>query len=346
MVDQAIARREKVAPSAFNQLGVKIMKAIRVYEQGGIDKLRYEDIPLPEPKPGEARVRLEASGLNYIDVYQRDGRYKPALPTILGQEGAGVVDALGAGVTDVKVGDRVAYTSILGSYAEYAVVPAARLVPVPDRVSSQVAAAAILQGMTAHYLAYSTYPLKAGETTLVHAAAGGLGLLLVQIAKMIGARVIGTTSTEAKARLAKEAGADEVILYTTQDFEVEVKRLTNDRGVDVVYDSVGKTTFEKGLNCLRPRGYMVLCGQSSGPAPSFDPQTLNPKGSLFVTRPTLAHYIASREELLDRAGAVFGWIESQKVNILIDKSFPLAQAGEAQAYLESRASKGKVILIP
>jgi NADPH2:quinone reductase len=322
------------------------MKAIRVYEQGGIDKLRYEDIPLPEPQAGEARVKLEASGLNYIDVYQRDGRYKPALPTTIGQEGAGVVDAVGEGVTEVKAGDRVAYTSVLGSYAEYSIVPSARLVPVPNGVTSQQAAAAMLQGMTAHYLTYSTFPLKAGDTVLVHAAAGGLGLLLVQVAKMIGARVIGTTSTDEKVRIATEAGADEMILYTTQDFETEVKRLTNNRGVDVIYDSVGKTTFENGLNCLRPRGYMVLCGQSSGPAPAFDPQVLNPKGSLFVTRPTLIHYIATRAELLERAGAVFGWIQSNKVKILIDKTFPLAQAGAAQAYLESRASKGKVILIP
>ena len=322
------------------------MKAIRVHQQGGLDALKYEEIPLPEPKAGEARVKLAAIGVNFIDVYHRDGRYKPPLPITLGQEGAGVVDAVGAGVTEVKVGDRVAYTSVQGSYAEYAIVPAGRLVSVPQEITFEAAAAVLLQGMTAHYLTKSTYALKAGETALIHAAAGGLGLLLVQMAKMIGARVIGTTSTEGKARLAKEAGADEMILYTTQDFEVEVKRLTNNKGVDVIYDSVGKTTFEKGLNCLRPRGYMVLCGQSSGPAPAIDPQTLNPKGSLFLTRPTLGHYIATRDELLGRANAIFAWMQSNKLNVLIDKSFPLAQAGQAQAYLESRASKGKVILIP
>jgi len=322
------------------------MKAIRVHQQGGLDALKYEDIPVPQPGKGEARVKIYASGVNFIDVYHRDGRYKPPLPVTLGQEGAGVVDAVGEGVTDVKVGDRVAYTSAQGSYAEFAIVPAWRLVPVPQGVAFEFAAAVMLQGMTAHYLTHSTYPLKSGETALVHAAAGGLGLLLVQIAKMIGARVIGTTSTDAKARIAKEAGADEMILYTTQDFEAEVKRLTNNKGVDVIYDSVGKTTFEKGLNCLRPRGYMVLCGQSSGPAPAIDPQTLNPKGSLFITRPTLVHYTANRAELLERASAVLGWVQSGKLKVLIDKTFPLAQAGEAHQYLESRASKGKLVLIP
>lgn len=322
------------------------MKAIRVHQQGGLDALKHEDIPMPQPGKGEVRVKIEASGVNFIDVYHRDGRYKPPLPVTLGQEGAGVVDAVGEGVTEVKVGDRVAYTTAQGSYADYAIVPAWRLVSVPKGVSSEFAAAVMLQGLTAHYLTHSTYPIKAGETALIHAAAGGLGLLLVQICKMIGARVIGTTSTEAKAKLAQEAGADEMILYTTQDFEVEVKRLTSNKGVDVIYDSVGKTTFEKGLNCLRPRGYMVLCGQSSGPAPTIDPQALNPKGSLFLTRPTLAHYTANRTELLERANAVLGWVQAGKLKVLIDKSFPLAQAGEAQAYLESRASKGKLILIP
>ncbi len=322
------------------------MKAMRVHQQGGLDALQYEDVPMPEPKAGEARVRLEASGVNFIDVYHRDGRYKPPLPVTLGQEGAGVVDAVGEGVTQVKVGDRVAYASVQGAYAEYAVAPAWRLVPIPKGVRAEFAAAVMLQGMTAHYLLYSTYPLGAGEIALVHAAAGGLGLLIVQMAKMLGARVIGTTSTEAKARIAKEAGADEMILYTTQDFEVEVKRLTNGQGVDVVYDSVGKTTFDQSLNCLRPRGYMVLCGQSSGVVPPFDPQTLNAKGSLFLTRPTLVHYVANREELLGRANAVLGWVQSNKLKVLIDKTYPLAQAGEAHAYLESRASKGKLVLIP
>jgi NADPH2:quinone reductase len=257
------------------------MKAIRVHQFGGLEALQYEDIPAPQPEKGQARVKLEASGVNFIDVYHRDGRYKPPLPVTLGQEGAGVVDAVGADVKEVKAGDRVAYTSAQGSYAEYAIVPSWRLVRVPQGVNPETAAAVLLQGLTAHYLTHSTFPLKAGDTALIHAAAGGLGLLLVQIAKMLGARVIGTTSTEEKAKIAKEAGADEMILYTTQDFEAEVKRLTGNKGVDVVYDSVGKTTFDKGLNCLLPRGYMVLCGQSSGIVPPFDPQMLNSKGSLF-----------------------------------------------------------------
>ncbi len=321
------------------------MKAIRVHQFGGIEALEYEDIPAPQPAKGQARVKLEASGVNFIDVYHRDGRYNPPLPITLGQEGAGVVDAVGPEVTEVKVGDRVAYTSAQGSYAEYAIVPSWRLVSVPKSISPETAAAVLLQGLTAHYLTHSTFPLKAGDTALIHAAAGGLGLLLVQIAKMLGARVIGTTSTEEKALVSKEAGADEMILYTTQDFEAEVKRLTGNKGVDVVYDSVGKTTFDKGLNCLLPRGYMVLCGQSSGVVPPFDPQTLNAKGSLFLTRPTLVHYTSNREELVERAHAVFSWVKEGKLKVRIDKTFPLANAGEAHSYLESRASKGKVILI-
>ncbi len=321
------------------------MKAIRVHQHGGLDVLKYEDLPVPQPEKGQARVKLEASGVNFIDVYHRDGRYKPPLPVTLGQEGAGVVDAVGPDVTEVKVGDRVAYTSAQGSYAEYAVVPSWRLVPVPPSINSESAAAVLLQGLTAHYLTHSTFPLKSGDTALIHAAAGGLGLLLVQIAKMIGVRVIGTTSTEEKAKIAKQAGADEMILYTTQDFEAEVKRLTGNKGVDVVYDSVGKTTFDKGLNCLLPRGYMVLCGQSSGVVPPFDPQTLNAKGSLFLTRPTLVHYTSNRAELVERADAIFSWMQAGKLKVRIDKTFPLAKAGEAHAYLESRASKGKVILI-
>ncbi|MBI5031132.1 MAG: quinone oxidoreductase [Chloroflexi bacterium] len=322
------------------------MKSIRVHEFGGIDALKLEEIAKPEPGKGEARVRIQAIGVNFIDVYQRVGLYKPALPFTLGQEAAGVVDAVGAGVTEVKAGDRVAYTSVLGSYAEYANVPAWRLFPVPDDVTPEQAAGVALQGLTAHYLACSTFPIKPGDTALVHAAAGGLGLLLVQIAKLCGARVIGTTSTEAKAQMAKRVGADEVILYSTQDFEAEVKRLTDGKGVDVVYDSVGKTTFDKGLNCLRRRGTLVLCGQSSGPVPPFDPQTLNAKGSLFLTRPTLAHYTADRAEVLLRANDLFDWMRAGKLTVTIAKSFPLADVAAAHEFLESRAAIGKVMLIP
>ncbi len=322
------------------------MKAIRIQQFGGPEVLRYEDIAIPEPGEGAVRIKIEAIGINFADVYQRDGRYGMTLPFTLGQEAAGVVDAVGPGVSEVKTGDRVAYTLVPGSYAEYAVVPAGRLVAIPESVTTQQAAAVILQGLTAHYLTHSTYPLKSGETALIHAAAGGVGLLLVQVAKRLGARVIGTVSTEEKARLAKEAGADQVILYTQKDFEQETKRLTNGKGVDVVYDSVGKTTFEKSLNCLRPRGYLVLFGQSSGPAPAIDPQILNPKGSLFLTRPTLNHYIAHRAELMERAAALFNWVRKGELKVCIDKTFPLAQAADAHRYLESRASKGKLLLLP
>src|SRR5216110_2078727 len=284
------------------------MKAIRVQSPGGPEALRYEDVPQPSPAAVQVLVKVEAVGVNYIDVYQRTGLYKVATPFTLGQEAAGVVTAVGSGVTDPKVGDRVAYTSILGAYAEYAVVPADRVVVLPDGVTTRQAAAAMLQGMTAQYLATTTYPLKAGDTCLVHAAAGGVGQLLCQVAKLRGARVIGTVSTEEKAELAREAGADEVILYTQQDFEAEVKRLTDGAGLQVVYDSVGQTTFTKGLNCLAPRGMMVLYGQSSGPVGPFDPQVLNQKGSLFLTRPTLHHYMASREELVLRAEEVLDWV--------------------------------------
>jgi NADPH:quinone reductase len=322
------------------------MKAIRVHEYGGVDVLRSEDMPKPEPGNGEARVKIEASGINFIDVYQRIGLYKPALPFVEGQEAAGVVDAVGVGVTEAKVGDRVAYTSVQGSYAEYAVVPAWRLVSVPAGVTAQQAAGALLQGLTAHYLACTTYPIQRGDTVLVHAAAGGLGLLLVQVAKLRGARVIGTVSTETKARAAKQAGADDVILYTQQDFEVEVKRLTDGKGVNAVFDSVGKTTFDQSLNCLKRRGSMVLCGQSSGPVPPFDPQILNAKGSLFLTRPTLAHYTADRAELLSRANDLFQWMLDGKVSVRIDKTFPLENAADAHRYLESRQVIGKLLLIP
>jgi len=291
-------------------------------------------------------VKIEAAGVNFIDIYQRTGHYKVPLPFIPGQEAAGIVAAVGPGVAEPRVGDRVAYATVLGAYAEYAVVPADRVVGLPDGVSAKQGAAAMLQGMTAHYLATSTYPLKPGDTCLVHAAAGGVGLLLCQIAKLRGARVLGTVSTREKAALARGAGADEVILYTEQDFETEVKRLTNGAGLRVIYDSVGKTTFEKGLSCLALRGMMVLYGQSSGPVGPFDPQVLNQKGSLFLTRPTLVHYIATRAELLARAGEVLGWIERGMLKVRIERELPLAQAAEAQRLLEARQTTGKVLLIP
>ena len=321
------------------------MKVIRVHALGGPEVLQYEDIAKPEPGNGEARVKIEASGVNYIDTYQRSGLYKMPLPFTLGQEAAGVVDAVGAGVTEVKPGDRVAYASVMGAYAEYAIVPAWRLVTVPQGVDAQQAAAVMLQGMTAHYLACDTFPLKPGDTALVHAASGGVGLLLVQVAKMRGARVIGTVSTEDKARLAKQVGADEVILYTQQDFETEVKRLTGGKGVDVVYDSVGKDTFDKSLNCLRRRGYMVLFGASSGPVPPLDPQVLNAKGSLYLTRPLLAHYTADRAELSKRANDLFDWMRAGKLSVRIDRTFPLANAADAHRALHSRATKGKILLL-
>lgn len=322
------------------------MKAVRVHAPGGPEVLRYEDVPEPTPRAGEALVRVEAAGVNYIDVYYRTGLYKAELPFTLGLEAGGVVTAVGPGVTEVRVGDRVAYTGVPGAYAEYAVVPAARLVVLPEGVTTRQGAAAMLQGMTAHYLACTTYPLKPGDVCLVHAAAGGVGLLLCQIAKMRGARVIGTVSTEAKAALAREAGADDVILYTEQDFETEVKRLTGGAGVHVVYDSVGRTTWEKSLNCLRPRGMMVLYGQSSGPVGSLDPQILNQKGSLFLTRPSLFHYVATREELLQRAGEVLGWIRDGKLRLRMEFQFPLKDAAEAHRALEGRRTTGKILLLP
>lgn len=322
------------------------MKAIRVHQYGGPEVLRYEEVALPEPGPGQARVKLEAIGLNYIDIYQRTGLYPLKPPFTLGMEGAGVVDAVGADVAEVKKGDRVAYSMELGSYAEYAVVPSWKLVPVPPGLDSRSAAAAMLQGLTAHYLTLSTYPLKKGESALVHAAAGGVGLLLIQMAKRLGATVFGTVSTEEKARLAREAGADEVILYTRADFSSEVKRLTQGQGVHVVYDSVGQSTFEKSLDCLRPRGYLVLFGQSSGAVPPFNLGSLAAKGSLFVTRPTLLHYAANRKELLERSNDLFRWIASGELKLRISKSFPLAEAAEAQRELEGRKTTGKVLLIP
>ncbi len=322
------------------------MKAVRVHKYGGPEVLTMDDIPVPEPKAGEARIKIEAIGVNFIDIYQRTGLYPIQTPFTLGSEGAGVVDAVGENVTEVKKGDRVAYAMVLGSYAEYAIVPAWRLAPVPSNIDAKSAATLMLQGMTAHYLTHSTYALKKGETALVHAAAGGVGLLLIQIAKQLGANVIGTVSTEAKAQLAKEAGANHVILYTQTDFLTEVKKLTDNRGVHVVYDSVGQSTFDKGLDCLRPRSYMVLFGQSSGPVPPFDPGKLAAKGSLFLTRPTLAHYTLDRNELLQRANDLFNWTASGKLKLRIEKTFPLAEAAEVHRQLEGRKTTGKVILLP
>jgi NADPH2:quinone reductase len=322
------------------------MKAIQIQKTGGPEALQLVDLPVPQPKPNEAVVKIAAAGVNFIDIYQREGRYKVPLPFVLGQEGAGVVTAVGAEVKSLKAGDRVAWAGVLGAYAEYAAVPAERLVPVPQGVSERDAAAVMLQGMTAHYLCHDTYPLKRGETALIHAAAGGVGLLLVQMAHNIGARVIGTVSTEEKAKLAREAGADEVILYTKQDFEAETKRLSGGKGVHVVYDSVGKDTFEKGLNVLQPRGYMVLFGGSSGAVPPFDLIQLSQKGSLYVTRPTLVHYTATREELMARSGAVFGMIAAGKLNLRNEHTYRLANAQQAQRDLEARKTTGKLLLIP
>jgi len=322
------------------------MKAVRVHKYGGPEVLTMDDIPVPEPKAGEARVKIEAIGVNFIDIYQRTGLYPIQTPFTLGSEGAGVVDAVGPGVTEVRKGDRVAYSMVIGAYAEFAVVPAWRLVPVPVNVDAKSAACLMLQGMTAHYLTHSTYALKKGETALVHAAAGGVGLLLIKIAKQLGANVIGTVSTEAKAQLAKEVGADHVILYTQSDFLAEVKKLTENRGVNVVYDSVGQTTFDKSLDCLKPRGYLVLFGQSSGPVPPFEPGKLAAKGSLFLTRPSLAHYTLNRDELLQRAADLFNWTASGKLKLRIEKTFSLADAAEAHRELEGRKTTGKVILLP
>ena len=320
------------------------MKAIQVQEPGGPEKMQLVDVPTPRPGPKQALVRIAASGVNFIDVYFRIGLYKADRPIALGNEAAGTVEAVGPEVTEVAPGDRVAYAMARGSYAEYALVPAAQLVKIPGHLDFNTAAAAMLQGMTAHYLTHSTYQLKSGDACLVHAAAGGAGGLTVQMAKMLGARVFGTVSTDEKARIAREHGADETILYTQQDFEAEVKRLTNGRGVDVVYDSVGKTTFEKSLNSLRPRGLLALFGQSSGAVPPFDAAILNAKGSLFLTRPSLAHHVATREELLWRASDVLQWLDSGKLKLRIDRTYPLADAASAHRDLESRKTAGKLIL--
>jgi NADPH2:quinone reductase len=322
------------------------MRAIRVHEYGGPEAMRLEELPTPKPGEGQALVRIEAAGLNYIDTYQRSGAYKGQLPLPLGLEGAGVVEAVGSGVTTVRAGDRVAWTGVPGSYANYNVVPADRLVALPAGVDSRAGASAMLQGMTAHYLAHSTYPLKSGDACLVHAAAGGVGLLLCQMARRAGARVIGTVSTEEKAKLAREAGAHEVILYSHQDFEAEVNRLTGGKKLQVVYDAVGRDTFEKSLNCLAMRGYMVLYGAASGPVAPLDPQVLNAKGSLFLTRPSLFHYIATRDDLVRRATEVLTWIQKGELKLRIGATFPLAEAAQAHRDLEGRKTTGKVLLIP
>lgn len=322
------------------------MRAIRVHETGDASKLIYEEAPLPEPKAGEVRVKVVAAGLNFIEIYQRKGLYTLPKPFTPGGEFAGVVDAVGAGVSALRPGERVATASGSGAYAEYALAPADKLVQVPADTPLEQAAALMLQGMTAHYLACSTFVLKPGDTALVHAAAGGVGLLLVQIARKRGARVIATVSTEEKAALAREAGADEVILYSQADFEAETRRLTGGKGVDVVYDGVGRATFGKSLNCLRPRGYMVLFGQASGPVEPFDPQVLNQKGSLFLTRPSLGHYLLTREELEWRAGELFDWVAKGLLKVRIDRTYPLAEAAAAQIYMEGRGTKGKVLLLP
>jgi NADPH2:quinone reductase len=322
------------------------MKAIQIQEIGGPEVLRTVELSIPRPGPGQVLIRVEAIGVNFVEIYFRKGVYKTTLPFTPGTEAAGTVEELGPGVTGFSAGDPVASVSVLGSYAEYALVPAAQLVKLPEGVTLEQAAATMLQGMTAHYLAYSTFPLKSGDTALVHAGAGGVGLLLTQIAVKIGARVIATVSTPEKAELSRDAGASEVILYTVQDFTSEVKRLTDGRGVDVVYDSVGKTTFEGSLNCLRPRGMLALFGGASGPVPPFDPIQLSAKGSLFLTRPSLWHYVATREDLEWRAGDVLGWVASGDLRLRMEHVYELSDVARAQTDLEARKTTGKILLEP
>jgi NADPH2:quinone reductase len=322
------------------------MKAIQVQKTGGPEALTLVDLPIPQPKPNEAVVKISAAGVNFIDVYFREGRYPAPVPFVDGQEAAGVVTAVGSDVKSLKVGDRVAYTGILGAYAEYSAAPAERLVRVPDNITDQQAAALMLQGMTAHYLVYSCYPLKKGDTALIHAAAGGMGLLLVQMAKKIGARVIGTAGSDEKAQLARDAGADQVIVYTQQDFEAETKRFTDGKGVHVIYDGVGKTTFDQDLNLLQPRGYLVLYGGASGAVPPFDPIKLSQKGSLFLTRPTLANYIATRQELEQRSSDVFNMVATGKVKLRVAHTYKLENAQQAHRDLEGRKTTGKLLLLP
>ncbi len=322
------------------------MKAVRIETHGGPDVLRLVELPTPKPGPGQVLVGIEAVGVNFIDTYQRSGLYQLPLPAVLGQEGAGRVVSLGADVKTLKVGDRVAFAHVMGAYADSVVIAADRLVPVPDAVTSRVAAAVLLQGMTVQYLVTDTFGLKPGHTCLIHAAAGGVGLLLVQVAKLKGATVIGTVSTPEKAELARGAGADHVINYVEQDFESAVRQLTGGRGVQVVYDSVGKTTFAKSLNVLAPRGMLVTFGQSSGAIPPFDPLLLSQRGSLFLTRPVLGHYIATRDDLLARANETLGWVADGRLKVRIDSEYPLAAVADAHRRLESRQSAGKILLIP
>ncbi len=322
------------------------MRAIRVHTPGGPDAMQVEDVPVPLPAPGQVLVNVEAAGVNFIDVYHRTGLYPQPLPVTLGREAAGTVEAVGPGVSPVRPGDRVVSESASGAYAEYALVPAERVVPLPDRVSARLGAAVLLQGMTAHYLVFATHRLRRDDVCLVHAAAGGVGLLLCQMASRIGARVIATVSTEKKAALAREAGASEVIFYTREDFAAEARRLTGGAGVQVVYDSVGRTTFLKSLDCLAPRGMMVLYGQSSGPVEPFDPQMLNQRGSLYLTRPSLGHYTATRSELLERAADVLGDVADGSLKVRIGREFPLDAAPEAHRELEGRRTTGKVLLLP
>jgi len=322
------------------------MKVIEVKRTGGPEVLEVAEREIPTPGSGEVLVRLDAIGVNFIDVYHRTGLYPLPLPFVPGMEGAGRVEALGPDVTEFSSGDRVAYAMNIGSYAEYEVLPAARLIRVPDDVKLPVAAAAMLQGMTAHYLTTSVYSLESGDWAIVHAAAGGIGLLLVQMARRIGARVIATVSTEAKAQLAREAGAEVIVDYTKNDFEAEARRVTDGRGVQVAYDSVGRDTFMKSLGSLAPRGMLALFGQSSGPVPSFDPALLAQKGSLFLTRPSLAHYTLTRDELEWRASDVLGWVQSGDLRIDINHTFPLSSAADAHRALEGRKTTGKVLLIP
>jgi NADPH2:quinone reductase len=322
------------------------MKAIQMTKTGGPEVLEFGDAPMPVPGPGQALVKIGASGINFIDVYLREGRYPAKLPSIPGQEAAGVVTALGPDVSGFKVGDRVAWCHVLGAYAEYAAVPVTMLIAVPDGVTTQQAAAAMLQGMTAHYLAYSTVAIKPGDAVLVHAGAGGVGLLLIQMAKRLGAKVLTTVSTEAKAELARSAGADEAILYTSEDFAARTRELTGGKGVAVVYDSVGKTTFDGSLACLRPRGLMALYGGSSGAVPPFDLIQLSQRGSLYITRPTLKDYTATRAELERRAGEVLGWVADGSLKLRIEHTYPLAEAAQGHRDLEGRKTTGKVLLVP
>src|ERR1700733_1473790 len=346
MEDNTSAQASPLAVDTPEGACLRVMKAIQINSVGGPEVLQVTELPIPEPGPGQVLIRVEAIGVNFVETYFRKGVYKATLPITLGSEAAGTVEKLGPGVTGFEEGDAVASASVLGSYAEYALVPAAQLIKVPSRLSPEQAAAAMLQGMTAHYLAFSTFALKAGDTALVHAGAGGVGLLLTQIAARLGAKVITTVSTKEKAALSREAGASEAILYTEQDFEAEVKRLTGGKGVDVVYDSVGKTTFDKSLNCLRPRGMLVLFGASSGPVPPFDLIQLSGKGSLFLTRPSMWHYVATRAELEWRAGKILDWAATGELKLRMEHMYPLAEAAQAQIDLEARKTTGKILLEP